>query len=995
MKIVVKGLLVLFLLNFSQMLSAQQKIVTGVVQSQDGSPISGASIIVKGAKTGTQTDISGNFSIEASIGKILEISFVGYETKEVTIRETSNLKITLLLRDKSLGNIIVVGYGTQKKEDLTGAISNVSGDDVSKQAIVNPLEALTGLAAGTQTLQNSGEPGNTFNVLIRGDNSVLGGTSPLFVVDGFPYNGPLNNINPNSIKSIVVLKDVSATAIYGARGSNGVVLIQTKNGTQGATKITYDGYYGLQNVTKKLSMLNAREFAELANERAKNDGIAPYFGQAQIDTLGNGNNWQDEIFRTSAIQNHSLNISGGGIRNTYNISGNYLGQKGIIIGSYYHQAQLLANLSNEIVKDWKLSYNGNFSTTRSNMLNSDNSERGLGVLSGALVAPPTLPVKNKDGSYTMVRAYPFSPDILENPVAMALETKNVHTTNSFLSNIILEGKIVPHLTLHESIGLKYDVSKVSYYSPRIFQQSASGIGSVSYGENTHWVNENLLTYKNNIGSNGNLTILGGMTLEQTNLQGVVASASDFPNDILQNNSLQSGTTPVIPTTTHSKVNLLSWIGRATYGYKSLYILTASIRADGSSVFGESNKWGTFPSVSFAWRISEQGFWDNLRSAIGDLKLRASWGNSGNTAISPYQSLSLLSAIPTVFDKDLYIGFAPGSNEPNPDLRWETTSGIDVGLDVSFLGNRLSATLDYYYKKTRDLLASIPVPPSSGYSSQSANIGSLQNKGFEFGLNVKAINSDNIRWDIGGTFTLNRNKVLSLYANAPLFGRSMGSALPAMNMVAVGQPIGVFFGLVEKGLDENGHIIYQDRNNDGTINSNDRTVIGNPNPKYLFGLNSSLTYGQVTLSFIVNGSQGNDILAYNLSSIANGFYFGENQLKEVLNNFWVADKPNPKAEYPVVSSQTRYQGSDRYIKSGSYIRLQNLQIAYSPKGRFFNGKIIDQMNIYLACQNLFTITDYPLFTPLNNTFGTGINKGIDMMGYPDARTFLLGVNISFK
>ncbi|HUZ61565.1 MAG TPA: TonB-dependent receptor [Hanamia sp.] len=976
--------------------TAQRKISGIVEDATTNLPLGGATISLKSSKANAVADTRGRFDLEIPGGEVvLVVSFVGYNTQNLVVGEgETNVVVKLMQSSNSqLSQVVVVGYGTQKKEDVTGAISTISGSQINSQAIINPVQALTGLASGVQTLQNSGEPGNTFNVLVRGDNSILGGNSPLFVVDGFPYDGPLSNINPNNIKSIEVLKDASATAIYGSRGSNGVVIIQTKSGIQGKTTIEYDAYYGLQQVTKKLDLLDAKQFATLANVRAANDGVAPFFTQAQIDSFGVGTNWQDAIFRTAPIQNHSLTVSGGGKNTTFSLSGNYVNQQGIVLGSNYSQAQFMANLSNHISKNWKISFHGNFSTTQSNMLNSDNKERGLGVLSGALVVPPTLTPYNKDGSFTFVRPYAFSPDILENPVAMALETEDLNTDNSFISNIVLEGTIVPHLTLHESIGLQYDLSRVDYYSPTLFQQSASGTASTSYGENSHWVNENLLTYSNKIGQKSNITVLGGVTAEETVQQGVVASATGFANNILQNNSLQSGTNPGIPSSTYGKYTLLSWLGRAIYTYENRYVLSVSARGDGSSVFGASNKWGYFPSVSGAWRVSEQSFWGNLKKTIDNFKLRASWGESGNTAISPYQSLSLLSSVPTVFDKNLYIGFAPGSNEPNPNLKWETTSGIDIGTDIGLFNERVTATFDYYYKKTRNLLASTPVPPSSGYSSQSANIGSLQNKGFEISVNVHVINTTKFTWDLGGTITANRNKVLSLYAGAPIFGTAMGNALPAMSMVAVGQPIGVFYGLVEQGLNSTGNIKYKDLNGDGVINSSDRTVIGNPNPKYIFGINSNFTLGSFGLSFIINSSQGNNVLAYDLSSIANGFYFGENQLEGVLGHYWTANDPNPNAQYPVVSSLTRYQGSNRYIKNGSYVRLQNIQISYTPKGKIFGGKAINRLQIYLAGQNLVTLTHYPLFTPLNNTFGAGINKGIDMMGYPDARTLSLGLRIS--
>lgn len=971
------------------------KRVTGVVMdSATGQPLAGVTIKVQGESMGTVTDSRGRFSLEVPDGAVLEISYLGYVPQAVSTKQTDAFQIALSAASTGLNQLVVVGYGVQKKKDMTGAVSSIKGADVNKQAITNPVQALTGLAAGVQTLQNSGAPGSSLSVIVRGDNSLLGGNEPLYVVDGFPYVGSLNNINPNDIQSIEILKDASATAIYGSRGSNGVVMITTKKGRAGKTIIEYDGYYGLQQVNKKLDLLNAKEFATLANVRAAGDGLAPYFSPDQISSFGQGTDWQDEIFRTAPIQNHSLSISGGNDKTVFSLSGNYIEQQGIIIGSEYYQGQLKADLSHKISDNWKIDFNGIFARTVNNQLNSDNQERGLGVLSGALVAPPTLPVKNEDGSYTNLRAYPFSPDILENPVAMALETEQRSGNNAFLSNLVLNGNITADLVFHTSLGLQYNLTRGDHYSPTLFQQSANGTASISYGEQTHLVNENLLTYTKQFGTAHRLVLLGGLTSEQTVSQGDVASSKGFSNDILQNNSLQSGTIPGTPTSSYSKYTILSWLGRVNYAYKDRYLLTASIRADGSSRFGESRKWGYFPSFAAAWRVSEEDFWASLRGVIGDFKLRGSWGETGNTAVSPYQSLSVLSSMSTVFDDNLYVGFAPGTTKPNPDLKWETTRQLDFGADILLFKDRVSLTVDYYHKVTDDLLASVPLPPSSGYSRQAANIGSVENKGFETALNAHIISQGAFRWDLGGTLTINRNKVRSLAEGADIFGATMGNNLPAMSLVRVGQPIGVFYGYVEDGLTAEGNIQYKDLDNDGEINTNDRKIIGNPNPKFILGVNSSLSYGNFDLSVIINSIQGNDILAYNLSSIANGFYFGENQLKDVMGNYWTAETHDAQASYPKVSSATRYLGSDRYIQDGSFVRLRNIQLSYTLREGPLSLVGINWAQLYLSAQNLITLTHYPLYSPDINTYGAGISKGIDEMGYPDARMVLVGIKINF-
>jgi len=964
----------------------------GKVTNAAGMPVQGVSVGIKGTTKGTVTDEKGRFRLQdVPANAILVFRMIGFEAYEEQAVAGRSLSVVLKEELSKLSEVIVVGYGTQKRSDLTGAVSSVRGDQLTGQAISNPVQALTGLAPGVQVLQNSGEPGSALSVRVRGGNSLIGGNEPMYVIDGFPITGTLDNINPNDILSIEVLKDASATAIYGSRGANGVVMVTTKKGKSGRTQVEYDVYYGLQQVTKKIDMMNAQEFATIANVRAANDNIAPFFTDAEIKAFGNGIDWQDEIFRTAPIQNHSLSISGGNDKTRFSLTGNYFDQKGVILNSYNNQAQLRANLEHNINNNWKVSFNNIVSRTKNNFLYSNNTERGAGVLSGALISPPTVPVYDANGNYSNVRKYPFSPDIAENPVAMALERKNITTRNALLTNIFIEGKLMPDLVLRSSIGIQYENSRVDFYSPTIFQPSARGSASITYGESMNIVNENTLTYAKTVNNDHHFTVLGGITSEKNTGQNLGASATGFLTNILENKSLQSGTSPGIPTSSMNEYAILSGLGRVNYSYKGKYLLTSSIRADGSSRFGKANRWGYFPSTALAWRVSEEKFWEGIKPVVNDLKLRGSWGVTGNTAVSAYQSLSILSSVQTVLDENLYIGFAPGSIKPNPELKWETTTQIDAGVDVSLLNSRLMLSFDYYSKRTNDLLSSVPVSSSTGYSTTIKNLGTVENKGMEAAITAYILEQGAFKWDLGVNLSRNRNKVISLSGGTDIFGEILGNTLPAMSLVREGHPIGVFYGYLEDGLDNNGEIKYKDLDNNGTINSLDRTIIGDPNPAYIIGLNSHMSYKNFDLTILVTSVQGVDVLNYNLSNVADGFSFGINQVRDILGNYWTSDKPNPNAKYPKISKNTRYLGSDRFIEDGSYIRVKNIQLSYTLKK---DKLVLAGSQIYVAVQNPFTFTNYSFYTPEINTRGAGISRGIDQFGYPDARSFMLGLRVKF-
>jgi TonB-linked SusC/RagA family outer membrane protein len=987
-----KIVLLLFLLIGSTVFLSAQKVINGKVTDEDQSPLPGVSVVAKGTNIGTLTDIDGQFSLQVPQGaNILTFSFIGMKRTEVEIGTQTFVSVVMSVDVGVLDEVVVIGYGTIKKSDLTGSISSVKGDNIRLQAVGNVVQSLSGVAAGVQVLQTSGQPGSSTNVVIRGGNSLLGDNNPLYIVDGTPMITDLSMFNTNDIESIEILKDASGTAIYGSRGANGVVLVTTKKGKAGATNIEYSGYYGMQQVTKKIDMLNAEEFALLVNERYTNDGLTPYFSASQIASFGEGFNWQDAVFQIAPIQNHSLRLSGGTDKTTYSVSGSYFGQEGIIINSGYNNLQLRTRLDTKITKDWTFSINTVLSRRTNKNVHSNNTERGMGVLSAAVGCPPTIPDYDENGDYSFMMPYPFSPEGLDNPIAMAYEKRMLNSSNDLSLNLSTSVNILRDLTFYSSLGIQYDNAREDFYSGTKLFASRTGTATIGYSELMNILNENTLTYKKVFADDHDVTLLGGVTAQKNSFQDLEAGSTGYLTDILQNYSLQSGESYQTPTSSISDWTLLSYLSRINYSFRSKYLFTASIRADGSSRFGSKNRWGYFPSFAIGWNISEENF---LRGnpTLNNLKLRLSWGQTGNTSISPYQSLSVLSSIQTVFDDNLNIGYAPGSIMPNPELKWETTSQANAGIDAGFLSDRITLSADFYYKVTKDLLVNIPVTPSSGYTSQTTNLGNIENKGLELALNWRVIDRD-FSWNIGSTFTLNRNKVLSLPQGGDIFGTTIGWVLPAMNLVREGYPVGVFYGYIEDGLKEDGNIKYVDLYEDGTINTLDRTIIGDPNPDYIFGINSDMSYRNFGLTLLINGVQGNDILNYNMSNIGDSFSYGINQIQDILGNYWTASNPDPNAKYPRISKDTRFLGSDRFVEDGSYIQLKNIKLSYSLSGDKFKAFKVYNSQVFISLQNLLTITKYSFFTPIQNTLGTGINKGIDKWGYPDARIFMIGVMVN--
>ncbi|MHB1179533.1 MAG: SusC/RagA family TonB-linked outer membrane protein, partial [Daejeonella sp.] len=975
--------------------------IKGKVSDSKGITLPGVTVKLEGGSPQTtSTDAQGNYSFPnvAPGNYTLVFTYLGFTrvTRAVSLREgqQSSIDVSLVEESGSLDEVVVIGYGSVKKRDVTGSVGSVSAEELTAYPVADAVMGLQGKTAGVQVLQNSGAPGANISVRIRGGNSLLGNNEPLYVVDGFALSGNPNAINPNDIESIEVLKDASATAIYGSRGANGVVLITTKIGKSGKSQVTFDSYYAVQEVGKTLDLMTARQFAELANERTANDGVPAYFTQSQINSFGQGTDWQDALFRKAPMQNYSINAMGGNASTRYSVSGNFLSQDGIVRGSNLKRGSVKANIDQKISDKIRLSYNTTFTNTDLSQLRSDNGAKGNSVISGISVAPPTVAPMDADGNYNDTKPYSFSPNALINPLALALALKQATNQKYILGGTAITYKPVNNLVFRSSLGIENTSSRRDSYSPTILDGTPTGQANISSVDAMNFLNENTLTYTKRINDLHDISVLGGLTYQQNTFKNFgTGNISGFSTDQLGTNNLESGSVPGTPQSGASKWVLFSYLSRVNYSYKDTYLLTGSMRADGSSRFGEGNKWGYFPSAAFAWRAINEDFAKKL-DFLSDLKFRLSWGITGSTALSPYQTLNTLNSYQTVFNNQLYIGYAPSqSSLANPNLKWETTVQSDAGADIGFFQNRLSLTFDYYRKDTKDLLAEVPLPTSSGYSNTIKNIGRIRNSGIELGLNTIILDNDAFRWDMNVNFSKNKNKVIELAGGSDVFGESIPQPLQvAVNLVRVGQPVGVFYGYREDGLDAKGAIKYHDLNKDGVINLNDKSIIGDPNPDFIYNLGSRMSYKNFDLNFSFQGKQGGDIFNANLSATANSFYFGENQIKEVYYNHWTPANPNPNAKYPKISAGAKFLESDRYIEDGSFLRFKNIQLAYNVPVSKTGIKVLKNLQMYVSAQNFMTLTNYSWYDPEVSTRGgsNSISIGIDNTAYPNAKTYTFGI-----
>jgi TonB-linked SusC/RagA family outer membrane protein len=993
--------------------------ITGRVTSETGEALPGVSVVVKGTSRGTTTDVQGRYQLSIpEEATALVYSFVGYVSQEQLVKNRSVIDIQLVPDTKSLNEVVVVGYGQVRKSDLTGAVATVPVEEIRKVAVTSLDQALQGRAAGVQITQNSGAPGGSTSIRIRGGNSIQGDNEPLYVIDGIPFKNDgassgssfnvLSTLNPSDIESISVLKDASSTAIYGSRGANGVVIITTKRGKAGKSTITFDTYYGIQSVRRKYPVLNGREYAQFVNDANTNEGRPVVYTPAQIDAFGEGTHWQDEIFRQAPISNYQLSISGGDEKTQYAIAGGYFKQNGVIVNSDFDRYSFRINLDRKLTSKIKI---GNSLTVNRTVTNQARSDGDLGsaglVTMAALQFPPILPVRNADGSYLLTNpALAFTAD---NPVALARDNKNRNTAYRIFGSIFGDYQIIDGLSLRVSLGIDGILQKQDSYLPRSVSSGLAQGGSAAIfnSQAITWLNENLLTYTRTFNNDHNVSALIGYTQQASRTESNRAQARNFVNDNLGSSNLASGSVPLTPESSIGTWGLQSYLARLNYGYKDKYLLTASFRTDGSSRFGANNRFGYFPSAALAWRVSEEAFLKN-NSVVSDLKIRMTYGTTGNQdGIGNYPSYSLLGTQNYVFGNTVSTGLGP-NQIANPDLSWETTSQADVGVDVGFLNDRITLTADAYLKRTKDLLLNVTVPSTSGFSSAIKNLGKVENKGIELSISSRNLVGA-FKWNTDFNFALNRNKVLDIGGAPQIFAGNVANIGQGLNsgIIRVGEPLGSFFGYVTDGLYQTtdeltaladpqarrpGDRKYADLNGDKKIDDNDRTIIGRSQPKFIGGISNTFSYKGLELTAFFQGVYGNSILNANRYELE---YLNAttNQSRDMLNR-WTPTNTNtdiPRAS----TTRPANRVSTRQIEDGSYLRLKNIQLAYNLPASVLKGLKIQSVRVYATAQNYLTWTNYSGYDPEVNRFGQDSrSQGFDYASYPAAKTLLFGLNVGF-
>lgn len=1026
---------------------AQQSIkLTGVVKDTYGEPVIGANVVEKGTTNGTITDANGTFSLQVQPRTSLIVSYIGYREKEIPVGSGKALSITLEEDTRMLDEVVVVGYGTVKKSDLTGSVSSIKAEELKKLPMTSLDQGIQGRAAGVQVTNTSGAPGGQVSIRVRGGNSLKSSNEPLYVIDGFPIsagavadgNGsstlatnPMATLNPNDIESIEILKDASAAAIYGSRGANGVVLITTKRGRSGKAKVTYDGYAGFQSVAKKLDFMSAEEFAIMANEGAANEGKNPIYGgadpkwKAPAEYRGGGTDWQSLIFRNAITHNHQVGISGGNEVTKFAISGGYFNQEGVIINSNFTRGSVRANVDTKVSSwiDAGLSFTA--SRTFSNLSSSEGDGGGSssGAVNGAIVVPPTMPVYNEDGSFTTLSTAPYSAAI-GNPYATALLSKDQSNVDRVFANAFVKfnlSMLLKGLAVEVRGGTDYSNASRDVYYPStvLVGQGKAGVASKGYRSSTSYLNENLVTYQNSFGKHS-VNFVGGLTLQSFQDKSSRTVTAGFVNDILEDNSIGAAAgIDGMPRSGRSASTQVSWLGRIGYNYAERYLLTLTGRADGSSKFGKSNKWGFFPSIAGAWRVSEESFMKE-QEAVDNLKIRLSYGITGNQNLGSYNSLSSLGQYNYTIGEVKGTGFAP-SKIPNSDLKWETTSTFDAGLDIGFLDNQLNLTFDYYNKQTKDLLWDVTIPNSSGFGSIFKNHGELENWGVEASISYDLITGkkeSDFTWSTTLMYSMNRNKVVSLPGITPgRTGNLSGHLKIDGSWIEEGYPVGIWYNYKYDGVFQNqeqlnativndkgetvakhpksintdglGSPKFEDVNKDGKIDKNDWQIIGDPNPDFILSWSNNFTYKNFDLTLFFNGVFGNDVLDLTRGESAVCTPFG-NQRKEMLGR-WTPENPTSNIPAARVAIHPNLLQSSYLIQDGSFVRLKNVVLGY----RFKFNKGIESLRIYASAQNLFTITGYKGFDPEVNSKGqNNLQQGIDYNAYPLSRTYMFGLNIAF-
>jgi TonB-linked SusC/RagA family outer membrane protein len=1021
-------------------MATQNVPVSGRVLDNKGQPLPGVTVLVKGTSNGTSTGTDGGFSLSVPEGATLVFSSVGFRTQELPPLNgpTSTIEVRLSDDQQALNEVVVVGYGTQSRQDLSTSVASVGGEALARQPVAGFDQALQGQVPGVQVTTPSGSPGAGINVRVRGSATLSLNASPLYVIDGVPvlpdYQqeisvsnqrlNPLNTINPDDIESIDVLKDGAAAAIYGVRAANGVVVITTKRGKVGQAQVGITAYYGRQYLRKKLDLLNASQFASEFNAIQTNAGLAPAFADpnnpVNIDPTAPGpynTDWQDAVYRPASLQNYQLNVSGGTEKTRYYVSGGYFNQQGISLNSGFDRYNFKINLTQELSKRFRMGTNFNLSRSHTNSsVRSEAAGANGGSVLGALSQIPTIPVYKPSGIYG---TNPYNQS--DNPVGNLLETNNQAVVYQSVGNIYGEFDILKNLRVRTNLGIDFRSQNENYFQSNNYpgtsnsDPSTKGVARAAANTQIIWLNENTITWNPTIGEKHHVTLLGGESMQASNRNTLGGATQGFNSNVVPN--LDAGTAAQsIPYSYRDSWSLLSYFARANYDYDGKYLLQASIRADGTSRFANQYRFGYFPSVSAAWRLSKESFFPQ-NNTVSDVKLRASFGANGNQEIPVYQRFPQYGQVYKYQGTGSAIaGGTAQSTIGNDALHWETTYQYNAGIDIAMFNNRLTLNVDVYNKQTRDLLLNVPIAQSTGAETLSVyqNLGSIENKGLEIGLSTTNVTSDNggFGWTTSFNISGNRNRILNLGQRADATGALAPTPIIDGNNISLaGHPLGSFYGYASQGIVQSdaegqnyatqngakpkaGDIHFADVNGDGIINGSDLAIIGNPNPKAFAGVTNNFSYKGLELSVFFQGQFGNQI--YNQTrQILESQSDPNNQSTRVLNH-WTPTNTNTDIPRPVRNDPAgNNRFSTRWLEDGSYVRLKNVTLAYTIPAAISKHAAIQNLRVYVTAQNLITWTHYLGYDPevSSNPFSTTA-PGIDYGVYPQSRTFTAGVNATF-
>ncbi|WP_288854233.1 TonB-dependent receptor [uncultured Bacteroides sp.] len=973
---------------------AQQITVQGVVKDLIGETVIGASVMEKGTSNGTITGIDGDFSLNMSPNGTLVVSFVGYKTQEVQVKGQKQLQVVLSEDAEMLDEVVVIGYGTMKKSDLTGAVSSIGNKDIKDSPVSNLGQAIQGKISGVQIV-DAGKPGDNVSIKIRGLGSI-NNCDPLVVIDGVPTDLGLSSLNMADVERLDVLKDASATAIYGSRGANGVVMITTKRGTEGKGKLAVSANYSFQNATNVPSLLNAAQYAELSNDMMVNSGRNPNPEWANPSELGAGTDWMDELLRTGVMQNYTVSYSGGNEKSHYYVSGGFLDQSGIVKSVNYRRFTFQSNSDAQVLKWLKFSNNITFS--------ADTKKSGSYNIGDALKALPIYPVKNEDGSWSGPDGNSEWYGSTRNPIGPTELNKSQTDGYNFLANLTAELTFTKWLKFKSTFGYDAKFWFIDNFTPKYNWKPTPTEETSRYKSDNKsftYLWDNYFLFDHTFAEKHRVGLMAGMSAQWNTNDYLNAQKNVFMFDNVH--EMDNGEEMYAIGGNETEWALLSYMARVNYSYEDRYLLTATIRRDGSSRFGKKHRWGTFPSVSVAWRTSQEK-WFPKNDYINDLKVRAGYGVTGSQAsVGNYSYLAS-------YNTSVYpFGISSGnqtalvsSTLANPYIHWEEVAQTNIGFDTSLFNSRVMFSFDAYLKETRDMLVKASIPITSGFEDTTTtytNAGKVRNQGIEMSLHTINLTGE-LGWETNLTATYNKNKIKDLNSDVPYYINQINNSY--VTMLAKDYPINVFYGYVTDGIFQNqsevnthavqpgaepGDIRFRDLNNDGVINDSDRTVIGNPNPSWLFSMNNSLSYKGFELSVFLQGIAGNKI--YNANNIDNtGMAAAYNQTIDVLERWQGEGTSNsmPRAVFGDPNQNTRV--SDRFVENGSYLRLKNITLSYTFPKQWLQKARIENARLSLSCENVATITGYSGFDP-----EVGIN-GIDQNRYPISRTFSVGLNFNF-